>query len=385
MVLLCTLGVIVVPGLAQGLSNQSNIYIPDAITVYVDGDITNTGFIQNAGSLTLTGHWNNTNVYQGNGKVALDGKAVQTIFNNKQGIEHLVMTGGGNKLIRDKIVVSKQLDLLQGVVYVDDMDTLLLLDKAIVTVGSLSSYVDGALTAEGSGYKFFPIGKNGKYHPVEYADVKGIAPVIEVEMFEDLPVVNAPHVSLFRDVYWTRKDIQGTFISSPLSLGYKFTNDIVKTHVVVAEADELTRDFSIVEDVTVQGGDAFDKTTSAEDLTGHIFVLGESDPGYGHNILPRAFYISTSLSPRAGNPENQVIKIFGDNLVADDFFFEVYNRLSESVYFSNSLDAMSATGWDGRHKENGAILPSGAYPYLMKALDKNGKAVIKQGVISIIN
>ena len=63
----------------------------------------------------------------------------------------------------------------------------------------------------------------------------------------------------------------------------------------------------------------------------------------------------------------------------------VYNRWGQQVYESNSLEAMQSDGWDGRQKNTGATLPTGTYPFLMKAVDIHGKSFEKQGVISIID
>lgn len=369
--------------ISQDLHNTTSLYIPAGTNLFVGGALHNSGFLQNKGIITVTGDWKNDQTYQGEGQIIFDGAANQRIFNNKQAIQHAVITGGGDKWIDDKIVITQQLDLRQGILFVEDEDTLLLKEKAIVTAGSLSSYVDGALTAEGPGYKFFPIGKNGHYHPVEFADIKGITPAIEVEVFNTVPEIQVPHASTFNDAYWIRKDIRGTFISSPISFGYKFSDDVVQSNVVIAAAEEVGEDFTVFDNTNVQQDGTLDKVSFQGELSGRFFVLGQSDLGYGHNIPPKAFYISTTLCPTASNPDNQVIKVFGNNLTAEDFHFEVFNRSAQPVFSSTSLDEMTSTGWNG--SMHGTILPSGIYPYSLKALDKKGNVVKKQGVISIIN
>jgi len=367
----------------QDLHNTTSIFVPTGTTIFVDGAVYNSGFLQNKGAITVTGDWRNDHIYQGEGQLIFNGATTQRIFNNKQAIQHAVITGGGDKRIDDKIVITQQLDLLEGILFVDDEDTLLLKEKALVKTSSLSSYIDGALTAEGSGYKFFPIGKNGQYHPVEFIDIKGIAPTIEVEVFDVVPSIQVPHASTFKDAFWIRKDIRGTFSSSPVSFGYKFQDDVDQHNVVIASADEIGNDFAVFDDTDVQQEGSFDKISSQGNLSGHFFVLGQSDLGYGRNIPPKAFYISTSLCPTARNPDNQVVKIFGENLMSEDFHFDVFNRSAQRVFSSTSLEEMTSAGWNGSMQ--GSILPSGLYPYYLKAYDKKGNVIKKQGVISIIN
>ena len=97
---------------------------------------------------------------------------------------------------------------------------------------------------------------------------------------------------------------------------------------------------------------------------------------------PREFYFSTTLSPHASNPENRSVKIFGDNVTARNFRFQVFNRWGLVVYESSSVTAMTSQGWDGKH--NGNILPSGVYPYSLTYVGTTGKAVKRTGFITII-
>ena len=53
------------------------------------------------------------------------------------------------------------------------------------------------------------------------------------------------------------------------------------------------------------------------------------------------------------------------------------------VFETYSLSSMISVGWDGKHK--GEYLPSGAYPFVLKATTKTGDVIEKKGVISIIN
>jgi hypothetical protein len=366
----------------QTLINQTNFFIPAGLEVHLDGDFVNEGFIQNQGSFFVTGNWKNTNVYQGTGSVVLNGDLEQRFFNNKNAVFHFVVDGSGPKYINDKLPVTNRLDLVLGVVNVTDADTLLLADGATVNGGSTESYIEGALTHDGTGYKFFPIGKNGRYYPVEMLNITGIKPVTEMEVFENTSPLSVPSpITLYSTTYWQRKNISGTFISSPVSLGYPVPADYTNRHVLdILQSDALDKEFSSLGNARVEYGNTIPSVISDNGATGNLFVLGESIPVGG---IQGEFYLSTSLSPAALEPDNRYVKVFGNRLVEGGFQFRVFNRWGLMVFESTSLPNMISTGWDGKHK--GESLPSGAYPYIIKAVNANGEVIERKGVISVIN
>jgi gliding motility-associated-like protein len=379
----CLLLITALQGYTQNINNETNIFIPAGMEVHTNGSLTNTGFFQNNGSFFLSGDWTNTKVYQGTGIVSLEGLD-QVISNNGQAIEHLIINGGRVKTIQGTLPITSfvgtrtgMIDFNNGVVKVDEGDTLILGADCIVNGGSGNSYVDGALITEGSGYKFFPVGKNGKYHPVELLDVTGVSPVIELEVQENLPVIQTSVTSTpMTDIYWTRKVISGTYEGSPITVQYNVREGIEPDYLVMLQGESLTHEF-ITRETTLERTNNLDKIESRNTPEGNIIVLAElvGEP-------PREYYFSTTLSPHATNPENRAIKIFGDNVTARDFRFQVFNRWGLVVYESSSAADMTSQGWDG--KNNGNILPSGVYPYSLIYVDTTGKAIKRTGFITII-
>jgi hypothetical protein len=367
----------------QGITNSTNLYIPDGLEVHIDGDVANTGFVQNQGNLFVTGNWRNTNVYQGLGTITLNGLQSQDFWNNKNAVYHLVVDGDGRKNIINTLPITNRLDLFLGIVHVSDDDTLLLANGITVNGGSAASYVDGALTHTGTGFKYFPIGKNGGFYPVELLNITGINPITELEVFEGLPAIDAPpSITLYKEIYWQRKNIRGTFTSSPLVLGYQIADDRPNRYVIeVLQGEDMTSPFSTVGETSISFGDEIDKVSTDAAATGKVFVIGETIPIDG---IPGEFYLSTSLSPHASNTDNRVIKVFGNKLAEGNFQLLVYNRWGLVVYETTSLQHMLHIGWDGRHK-SGDILPAGAYPFVMRGVSKTGEAVEEKGIISIVN
>jgi gliding motility-associated-like protein len=123
-----------------------------------------------------------------------------------------------------------------------------------------------------------------------------------------------------------------------------------------------------------------DKVTSENSTAGRVFVLGESVPPTG---IQGEFYLSTSLSPRASNTDNQFVKVFGNQLTEGNFQLHVFNRWGLMVFETTSLTNMITKGWDGRHK--GEYLPTGSYPFILKATTITGEIIERKGMISIIN
>jgi len=362
---------------AQNISNQTNLFIPSGLNMYTNGSLTNTGFFQNNGSFFLSGDWTNSSTYQGIGLVSFEG-INQAINNNNQSIEYLIINGGGVKILQQNLVVNKQIDFNNGVFSVLSSDTLLIGINGSINGGSVNSYVDGALFSRGTGYKFFPVGKNGKYHPVELLEIKGLDPLIAIEVQEDLPnVKTSGKATIQRDIYWTRKTISGFFEDSPITLGYSTNTSINPLRIVIAEAAQVTDEFSIIENVTLQTNNSVDVVKSRKALTGNIFALGELlvDP-------PRQQYLSTTLSPNGQNPANRVIKVFGDNPDPSYFLFEVFNRWGVKIFESQSYASMTTDGWDG--KQQGTQLSSGAYPFSLRMTDAFGNPFQQTGFINII-
>lgn len=366
----------------QGLTNQTSLFVGEGIEIHVDGDVMNSGFIQNQGDMFVIGDCVSSGVYQGLGRITLNGSS-QTFNNNNNPVYRLAINGSGIKKIEGKVSVSQSLDLTLGMVAVADADTLVVADGATINGGSDLSYVEGALTREGTGYKFFPIGKNGMYLPVEFLDITGIKPVTEVEVFETSGQISLPaNSNLFSTVYWQRKTVSGTFLNSPVSLGYTVPDGYTNRNVLdIFQGESLSSLFEPVGNSTVDYGTDIDKVSTSNGATAPVLIIGETDIPGG---VPGAFYFSTTLSPAATDPDNRVVKIFGDQLVADNFQFVVYNRWGLKVYETTSLEEMLATGWDGHQQGKSEGLPSGAYPYFFRALKKSGDTIEQKGIITII-
>jgi hypothetical protein len=362
---------------AQDFYSNTTIYIDQSAFIHVSGSVKNDGLIVNNGSIFLQGNWSNNFVYQGSGKIILEG-ANQQFSNKDQAISTLEVNGGGQKLLLGDYTITANLNLLNGTLKTEELFAISLSETATITGGSEISYIEGVVRSQGNGYKYFPLGINSHFYPIEFIDVKGINPILEVSVKENYPFVTTPNIK--KNVYWLRKTFGGTFDGSQVSLAFdpnQFT-DLQK--IGIAQGESINKPIAIESnEFDVQSGTT-NKVTSKREMNGGVFMLGEGP-------LPpaKAFYMSTALAPRAALSENKTVRVFGNVLSESGFSFRVFNRTGSILFETSSLVSMQETGWDGRDPSTGNYLPSGAYPFILQGLQMDGRKLVKQGVITILN
>ena len=364
-------------GSAQGVYNASNIRV-DGVEIHINGEVNNTGVLDNDGLIAFTGDWSNNGKYKGQGTVEARGHGPQKISHNSQNVGRLSVNGWGTKYINGKITVTHELLLQAGIVEVSYDDMLKMSQDAVVAGGSSLSFIDGALTVEGNGYKFFPIGKKGTYAPIEFLDVTAPLAEYSMEVFENPPLVAVEDVVVKNTHYWQRKDLLGTFGSSAVAIDYdpsRFTNP---DQIILVTGSDWDERFAAIRDV--EQSQETKKVITKVQVSSPIIMLGEVYERW----MEADFYLSTALSPNASRDENRKVKVFGDRLADDGFRFQVFNRWGELVYENASLDEMTSNGWDGRGKHDG-VLATGTYPYRLTAVDKIGRKFEKKGVITIVH
>jgi hypothetical protein len=361
---------------SQGIYNESSIHI-DGTSIFVDGEVNNAGLLVNDGLVAFTNDWESTGTYRGKGSLEANGTSTQKISHHHQKVNSLIMNGWGSKFIKGEINVTDEFHLKKGIVRVSDKDLLSLKDGVLIFGGSLESHVEGAITAEGSGYKFFPLGKNGIYAPIEFLDVKGESAKYSVEVFEDAPVITVDNTIVKDGLYWQRTDREGDFGGSAVALQFDPSHFADVNKIILVAGTDWANPFMPIKDLI--HSEEQNQISTPTDVTATILMLGE----VSENWVEADFYLSTALSPNANNPDNQKIKIFGERLDDEHFRFEVFNRWGATVYENSSRENMSSNGWDGRSR-TGEYLVSGVYPYRLTAYDKTGKKFEKKGVISII-
>lgn len=361
----------------QGLYNESAIFI-DGVSVYVGGEIDNAGTLENGGILSFTGDWESKGRYTGQGLLEISGNTSQKVSHYGQDVQSVLIDGWGPKYIRGTINISGSLHLKQGIVHIAPGDEFHLKENAVVSGGHDASFVDGAITATGTGYKFFPVGKNGTYAPIEFLKVKGDLATYSVEAFEDAPAVSVENVIVRRALYWHRRDVVGDFGGSAVAIGFDPSAYEDPKNIMLVNGTDWDEPFMAVTDI--QHSTETHKISTTREIVAPLLLLGEISETWNESD----FYFSTALSPHAAHAENRAVRIFGDRMSEENFHFQVFNRWGELVYESISREAMATNGWDGR-THNGTELRSGTYPYRLSGVDKMGTKLEKKGVITIIH
>jgi len=353
------------------------------LSVTGNGTVTNNGLIQNNGTLAIAKDWQNQSTYEpGVGTFRLTGNSSQQINHNNQAFFNLSIEDGGQKFINDNVFIYNNLTLQKGLVTPANSKVLEVVNGATITGGSDSSFIDGFLYHEGTGEKFFPVGRNGIYRPVYLTNVQGTTPVVGIEM-----VMNNPNITIDTSLfavsnvrYWRKTVLSGNYIGSPIRLSYGNDDMILDTSMlVVAEANDLITPFKSLSRSNLSGNITSGWVTSAGSAQANIFALGFFEA----KAIP--MYIPNALSPIATNPEDKVIKIYNNRLINDKFLFRVYNNWGQLVYENKSLEYMINIGWDGINYKTHNRETLGLYKYVISGKLTNGKDFEKRGVILIQN
>lgn len=362
----------------QDIHVTSNIFISDDIALHA-GSFTNAGFVSNGGSIYIQGDWTNRLVYQGPGKVVLNGES-QMIDHNGQAISRLELRGIGRKTLKNTLKINNRLVLSEGHLIVHDDARLVMAEAATVEGGSHLSYVEGTFTVSGNGFKLFPLGIDGIYLPVEYLDLRGIDQVLSLSLKRDAPSIpSRVGVQPYQRYYWQQRNLQGSFESTPLSLTFPHGEESVES-VAIIEGSMFDEPFDVLPGVLENAPPKNNLFTTTSVLKKDIFLFAKlNTPAPASD---KAFYLSTTLSPNATLDENKKVKVFGDNLSESDFIFVVYNRWGNIVFETSSLSAMKE-GWNG-HNAAGQMLLSGAYPYILKVRTLDGTVKEQKGFINIL-
>ncbi len=88
------------------------------------------------------------------------------------------------------------------------------------------------------------------------------------------------------------------------------------------------------------------------------------------------YYIPNAFSPN-GDGQNDLFRAIPVGIVSTDWF-RIFNRFGEMVFQTNQW----LKGWDGTYK--GKKQPAGAYIWIIKGLDRNGKTVEMKGTVMLV-
>ncbi len=391
-------GLIVVEGTITN-NNRLNISNDASTPPILDsnGLINNTGNLENVGLIRVSGDWNNLGIYNGiDGEVMIDGSSNQTFSGGLTDIGKLTVNSDGLTTFKgDTVRVVGQIDFQGGYIRTEIGSYLVVEDGAEVLGGSDFSYSQGKLYQRGVGYKFFPVGNAANYLPVYLENVKGVNPLIGVEVgaFSEAPFPDRLLLGIAEDYYWDIETVSGVFDSSKVTVDYvnaDLENSTNRNNIAFESAtpalaqaaslddpfeslftaDETVIDPDLYSSGVLTGNDPFTKRYLAVALSPTIPEDGVS-------------YVPTAFSPVAINEEDRSIRFFSEKVIPDGFSFKIYDRYGAVLYEAQGLDEANTIGWDGTLK-NGKMASGGYYFYSVKFEFENGRQVSDTGQILLI-
>lgn len=93
-------------------------------------------------------------------------------------------------------------------------------------------------------------------------------------------------------------------------------------------------------------------------------------------------YIPNAFHPYAQNPENQVIKVYGNNISENNFFFKIVNRWGKVMYETSSFNEANTVGWDGINNNNDVELELNVFTYIVRGQFIEGNTFEETGTIT---
>ncbi|MTI38409.1 PKD domain-containing protein, partial [Fulvivirga lutimaris] len=92
-------------------------------------------------------------------------------------------------------------------------------------------------------------------------------------------------------------------------------------------------------------------------------------------------YVPNVFSPTSSNPDNNKVKVYGENISSDDFEFMIFNKWGQVVYRTNSVADATTSGWNG--KSNNEEKENNVFTYTLRGKFNNGTEFEKTGTITL--
>lgn len=366
--------------------NGAKISVGNEALVFIDGNITSTGTIDNAGVMTVNGDWNCKGAYSNAGTVNFIGSD-QTVDHYSNTFNIVSFSGGGKKTIPSGFSIGSELKLEDGILWPSDTAHIIANEGAIVPLGSDIAHVNGMFYHAGTGVNYYPIGKDGVFLPMEMEIYSGTSPVVGFELFNGFaqqPLKDKQIIEIETEHYWKRDQLSGTLDSATLALPYTEKQIMDHNAQVILQAPNLDSVFrSTGRWYAYESKNLTDLNiphiANEKLITGSYFALGIEQL-----LDVRLRYIPNALSRYAPNPEDRVIKVYGNLFNARGFSFKVVNQWGNVVFETNDVELMETIGWDGVNPKTGKHEMAGQYHFVFRAQYKDGVMYNEAGAIYII-
>ncbi|XOV94688.1 MAG: gliding motility-associated C-terminal domain-containing protein [Bacteroidota bacterium] len=369
-------------GTDQALQNNGTIGLATDSELTIGGTGINDGSVTSSGTVLLGGDWTNNNVSNFvDGTVEFIGMGPQLFTEKQMFLKGMTMNAMGPVTLNSPgINITGELDFQSGVL-MPQVDKLLILESsAAASGGTETSYYDGTLISRGTGFRYFPVGNNGHFGPVEFDNIEGIGTEMGVNHIWTNPTDPVPGEDLLGvspNGLWSAELISGSFDGSRLFMDFRdedlanfaIENQITATYVspVIAYADSAGGVFNSLSVLTLENTDSI---SYGRILSDSLLVFSDTS-NIRYFAIAKApivppggvWYVPEVFSPNASNPNNQTFRFFGERVSSDGFLMRVYNRKRILVYETADLYQAKEVGWDGTNRNTGKDEPTGVYFY----------------------
>jgi hypothetical protein len=114
-----------------------------------------------------------------------------------------------------------------------------------------------------------------------------------------------------------------------------------------------------------------------------VFAGCEGDGSAELEVLAKdELYIPNAFYPFAQNTENQVVKVYGNNIEDADFFFKIVNRWGKVMYETHSFYEANAVGWAGINNNTDEEQELNVFTYIVRGKFIEGEPFEKVGTIT---
>jgi len=368
------------------VSENATISVLKDAQLYDPNSLINNGTINNDGAISVVGDITNSGTINDIGSIYLIGTNQAIDINDT--INTLVINGTGEKSIISNLYIQDYIDLQNGFLLPVDDNKIVLLQNASTSVGSTASFVKGILYSRGEGSKYYPIGLDTTFMPVEMQWIQSdTLPLVgmSAHLFEkdSIPFAGKGAKDILTTRYWKQEVVEGNITEGHISLPIlpQDINYYTADSVVVVMSNERLgpyRSLGPNDEVVSRIPDLY--TTSVDTANYKFYTLG-----IFHEMNWDLLYIPNALSQNTPDINEQAIRIYGSVFKDEEFSFVVTNKWGNVVFESNSVTEMEENGWDGTNIKTGNREQIGIYHYYLKALTKRDNWYKKAGSIWIID
>ncbi len=101
-------------------------------------------------------------------------------------------------------------------------------------------------------------------------------------------------------------------------------------------------------------------------------------------LLKGELFVPNAFNPSAQHPDNQVVKVYGNNVNESSFSFKIINRWGKIMYQTNSFAEANSVGWNGVNNINNEEQELNVFTYVLKGNFIGGESFEKTGTITQI-